>query len=173
MRKTRRSPPSASSGGTGTSGSQAIISTPKTLPEGQAHSVLAEEISAAELQQRYGAQIQHPADADQLYQELLVAGSRFRNRVYANKYTVNVLTLYVDNAVEQVKSLLVQEEYRSHLHNLYILRKQTRPTALFVFYGIYDTLEQALEASNSLPAFLHRYNPYPLSIHNALARATN
>ena len=172
MRKTRRGagPPS---GETESPSPQAIISTPKTLPEVQANAALPEEISAEELQQRYGSQTQNHNDADQLYQEMLMAGSRFRNRLYANKYTVNVLSLYVDNAVEQVKSLIVQEDYLAQRQNFYILRKQTRPTALFVFYGIYDTLEQALEASNTLPTFLRRYNPYPLSISNALARATN
>jgi len=54
--------------------------------------------------------------------------------------------------------------------NLYILNKKTSPPTLFVFYGTYDSMEQARQARNNMPLFLRKHHPYALSISDAMKK---
>ena len=64
------------------------------------------------------------------------------------------------------------EEYASILDQVYSLRRQNPPT-LFVYYGVYDSLDAAREARNSMPVFLRKHQPYPLSISEAKEKVDN
>jgi len=66
--------------------------------------------------------------------------------------------------------MLVKDEYFAIKDNLYILRKKTSPPTLFVFYGTYDSMEQARQARNNMPLFLRKHHPYALSISDAMKK---
>ena len=111
-----------------------------------------------------------PPDANMLYQELHVAGSRLRTSININKYTLQLLVLSSSDAAAKVKEMIVRDEYLDHKKQLRILRKQTLPTALFMFYGLYDSEAEAKRALESLPLFLRKHHPYVLSVREALKK---
>ncbi len=115
--------------------------------------------------------IAEPApDANMLYQELHVAGSRLRTSVNANKYTLQLLVLSSPDAASKIKEMIVRDEYLDYKQQLKILRKQTLPTALFIFYGLYDSADEAKRALDNLPLFLRKHHPYVLPVKEALKK---
>ena len=66
--------------------------------------------------------------------------------------------------------MLTRDAYYAVRDKLYILRKQTSPPTLFVFYGIYDSMDAARKARNTMPLFLRKHHPYALSIADALKK---
>jgi type II secretory pathway predicted ATPase ExeA len=111
-----------------------------------------------------------PPDANMLYQELHLAGSRLRTSINANKYTLQLLMLSSSDASAKIKEMIVRDEYLDHKAELRILRKQTLPTALFMFYGLYDSEAEAQRALNALPLFLRKHHPYILPVREALRK---
>ena len=111
-----------------------------------------------------------PPDANMLYQELHVAGSRLRTSINADKYTLQLLVLSSPDAAAKIKEMIVRDEYLDHKKQLRILRKQTLPTALFMFYGLYDSEAAAQQALNALPLFLRKHHPYILPVREALRK---
>ncbi len=111
-----------------------------------------------------------PPDANMLYQELHVAGSRLRTNINADKYTLQLLVLSSPDASAKIKEMIVRDEYVDHKGELRILRKQTLPTALFMFYGLYDSEEEASQALDTLPLFLRKHHPYVLPVQEALKK---
>ncbi|CAK8721988.1 hypothetical protein GCAAIG_11620 [Candidatus Electronema halotolerans] len=111
-----------------------------------------------------------PPDANMLYQELHVAGSRLRTSINAHKYTLQLLMLSSPDAAAKIKEMIVRDEYLDHKAELRILRKQTLPTALFMFYGLYDSEAEAQRALNALPLFLRKHHPYILPVREALRK---
>jgi len=104
---------------------------------------------------------------DELFQERLRASSNWLAWSYRGGFTIQLMVLASDSAEENLKSLLVQDEYFAIRENLYILRKSSPPTVI-VFYGLYDTIEEARRVRNDLPVFLRKNQPYALSINDAL-----
>ncbi len=109
--------------------------------------------------------------ADQLFARYLGAGSRWTEEKYGDKFTIQLLVLSSDDVVENIKDMIVRDEYQEHKRKLYILRRNTFPPTLFVCYGVYSSLDEARNARNTMPVFLRKHHPYPLSIPDVLAKA--
>ncbi|MCI5120692.1 MAG: hypothetical protein D3908_05785 [Candidatus Electrothrix sp. AUS4] len=111
------------------------------------------------------------APADRLFARYLGAGNRWNKKDYGNKFTVQLLVLSTDDAEENVKKMIVRDEYQEHKTKLYILRRNTLPPTLFVCYGVYSSMDAARTARNAMPLFLRKHHPYALSIGDVLAKA--
>ncbi len=107
---------------------------------------------------------------EQLYQERLRASAKWLAGGYHNAYTVQLMMLASEQAATNLKKMLVNEDYCAIKNNLYILRKKTSPPTLFVFYGTYNSMEQARQARNNMPLFLRKHHPYALSINAAMKK---
>ena len=107
---------------------------------------------------------------EQLYQERVRASAKWLAGAYHNSYTVQLMMLASEQAAPNVKKMLTEDEYFAIKDKLYILRKKTSPPTLFVFYGTYDSMEQARQARNNMPLFLRKHHPYALSISDAMKK---
>jgi MSHA biogenesis protein MshM len=109
-------------------------------------------------------------DGDQLFRERQRASASWLAGAYRGGYTIQLMMLVSEQAQASVTRLLVDDDYRQILDHLYILSRKTTPPTLFVFYGIYESMDEAREARNSMPVFLRKHHPYPLSIAEALKK---
>ena len=109
-------------------------------------------------------------NGEQLYQERLRASAKWVAGAYHNVYTVQMMMLASEQAIPNIKKMLVEDQYYAIKNNFYILRKKTSPPTLFVFYGTYNSMEQARQARNNMPLFLRKHHPYALSINDALKK---
>jgi septal ring-binding cell division protein DamX len=107
---------------------------------------------------------------EQLYRDRVRASAKWLAGGYRDAYTVQLMMLASEQAEDNIKKLLVQDDYFAIRNNLYILRKKTSPPTLFVFYGTYDSMEQARQARNNMPLFLRKHHPYALSINDAMRK---
>ncbi|RUM41804.1 MAG: hypothetical protein DSY80_08270 [Desulfocapsa sp.] len=107
---------------------------------------------------------------EELYQERIRASAKWLAGAYHNSYTVQLMMLASEQATPNIKKMLTEDEYSAIKDKLYILRKKTSPPTLFVFYGTYDSMEQARQARNNMPLFLRKHHPYALSISDALKK---
>jgi len=109
-------------------------------------------------------------DGERLFEERLRASATWLAGAYRGEYTVQLMMLSSDQAARRIKELLVKDEYYAIRDKLHILRKQTTPPTLFVFYGTFPTMDAARQARNQMPVFLRRHHPYALSIADALTK---
>jgi MSHA biogenesis protein MshM len=112
-------------------------------------------------------------DGDKLFRERLGASASWLAGAYRGGYTIQLMMLVSDQAQASVTSSLVQDDYYQLRDQLYIIRKKTNPPTLFVFYGIFDSMEAARETRNNMPVFLRTHHPYPLLISDALKKIEN
>lgn len=112
-------------------------------------------------------------DGDKLYRERLGASATWLAGALRGGYTVQLMMLVSDQAQTSITNALVQDDYYSLRDQLYILRKKTNPPTLFVFYGIFDSMDAAREARNNMPVALRKHHPYPLSMSDALKKTEN
>ena len=108
-------------------------------------------------------------DGEALFEERVRASSNWLAWAYRGGFTIQLMVLASENAEENLKRMLVEENYFSVKDNLYILRKISPPT-LFVFYGLYDSIAEARLARNNMDVFLRKHHPYALSINTALKK---
>ncbi|MFP7754841.1 ExeA family protein [Thermodesulfobacteriota bacterium B35] len=110
-------------------------------------------------------------DGDRLFRERLGASAKWLAGAYrGGSYTVQLMMLTSAEATANIKKMLTRDSYYGIRDKLYILRKQTSPPTLFVFYGIYDSMDAARRARNTMPLFLRKHHPYALSIADALKK---
>lgn len=109
--------------------------------------------------------------ADRLYNERLAAGLRWESAEKKKMHTVQLMALTSQTAEKNLKSMLMQVNYRQEAGNFYIFNKATASQSVFVFYGEYPSIERARLARDSLPQFLRDHKPYVLSIKEALGKA--
>jgi type II secretory pathway predicted ATPase ExeA/septal ring-binding cell division protein DamX len=107
--------------------------------------------------------------AAEIFQDRLRASSNWLAWSYRNGYTIQLMMLTAEDAEENLKKILVRKEYEPVLGNMYIVRRNA-PPALFVFYGLYDTLADARRERDDMPPFLQEHQPYALSIQEALQK---
>lgn len=108
-------------------------------------------------------------DGELLFEERLRATSSWLAWSYRGGFTIQLMVLASDTAEENLKNLLIQDDYYGVRDNLYILRKASSPV-LLVFYGLYASMDEARRAGNRLPPFLLNHQPYALSINEALTK---
>ncbi len=110
--------------------------------------------------------------ADEVYQRRLSAAAKWHLPSYKEKFTVQMLMLASQEAETNVRKMLIRDEYLDIETKLYILRKKANDQpALYIFYGIFDTMDEARNARNTMPLFLRKHHPYPLSIIDAMKKA--
>ncbi len=109
-------------------------------------------------------------NGEQLFRERIRASAKWLASAYHNRYTVQLMMLASEQAGPNLKKMFVQDDYFAIKDNLYILTKKTSPPTLFVFYGTYDSMEQARQARNNMPLFLRKHHPYALSINDAMKK---
>lgn len=107
-------------------------------------------------------------DGRQLLQDRLTASTSLVAASYRGASTIQLLTIAAADAEEQVVRLLDTPLFSREGQQLYIVRKRTNPPVYFIFYGIFDTLEQARQARNNMSFELRAHHPYPLVITDAL-----
>ncbi len=112
-------------------------------------------------------------DGDKLYRERLGASASWLAGIYKGGFTIQLMMLVSDQAQSSIATTLTEDDYYQVREQLYVLRKKTSPPTIFVFYGMYDSLEAAREARNSMPVFLRKHHPYPLSISEAVKKIEN
>ena len=112
-------------------------------------------------------------DGGKIFRERLGASTSWLAGAYRGGYTIQLMMLASDQAQASITNSLVQDDYYQLREQFYILRKKTNPPTLFVFYGIYDTMDAAREARNNMPVFLRTHHPYPVSISDALKKVEN
>lgn len=105
------------------------------------------------------------------FDERSVAGLNWLYGGAEDKFTVQLMVLTSDNAEGNLRKMLVEEGYRDIADELYILKKSDAETPLLVFYGEYSTMSEARNARNTLPQFLRKHHPYPISIKGAVEKA--
>ncbi len=131
----------------------------------------AEAIQVPKIEVRPVAPLSRSAKADQLFARYLGAGNRWTKETYGDKFTVQLVVLSSDAAADDIKDMIVREEYQEHRRKFYILRRDTLPPTLFVCYGVYSSMDEARTARNAMPLFLRKHHPYALSISDVLAKA--
>jgi septal ring-binding cell division protein DamX len=109
-------------------------------------------------------------DGDKLFRERLAASANWLTGIHKEKFTIQLMLLVSEQAQASVAATLAQEEYSPIVDRLYILRKKTTPPTIFIFYGLYDSLEAAREARNNMPVSLRKHHPYPLAVADALKK---
>ena len=109
-------------------------------------------------------------DGDALFQDRFRASAAWLAGAYRGQYTIQLMMLSSKSATENVKKLLVRDDYFAVIDKLHILRKETNPPTLFVFYGTYPSMDAARQVRNTMPVFLRKHHPYALSIADALTK---
>ena len=109
-------------------------------------------------------------DGEALFRERLKASAGWLAGMYKGGYTIQLMMLASTSAEYSLAETLVEDDYYPLRDQFYILRKLSNPPTLFVFYGVYESLEAAREARNSMPVFLRKYHPYPLAISEAMRK---
>jgi len=112
-------------------------------------------------------------DGDKLFRERLNASASWLAGITKGDFTIQLMMLGSNQAQSSIADILTQDDYYPVRDQFFILRKKTTPPTLFVFYGMYDTLEAAREARNNMPVFLRKHHPYPLSISDAVKKIEN
>ncbi len=109
-------------------------------------------------------------NGDALFRDRLRASAEWLAGAYRGQYTIQLMMLSSKSAKENVKKLLVRDDYFAVIDKLHILRKKTNPPTLFVFYGTYPSMDAARQVRNTMPVFLRKHHPYALSIADALTK---
>jgi hypothetical protein len=142
---------------------------PKATPVPTPEPVPQLQFNAPELKQRQERAVV-PA-ADQLYQELLTAGSLLKGSRNAGRYTIQLLSLAAPEGAAKIKEMIVRDEYLELRSQLKLLRS---PSGLFVFHGNYNSLDEAKTALDNMPLFLRKqYHPSAVPVVDALRKTGN
>lgn len=108
----------------------------------------------------------------ELYQQRVTAADQWLSGEKNNLYTVQLMKLTSEQAEENLKQRLEQEEYRNIADRLYII-KNSGASSVFVYYGEFADHDSARKVRNTLPIFLRKHNPYTISVENAVKKATS
>ncbi len=109
-------------------------------------------------------------DAETIYRERLRSSASWLAGAYRGGTTIQLMKLTSQQGEGNLKKILVKDDYYSIKDELYILKKKTSPPTLFVFYGTFNTLDDARNYRNNMPVFLRKHHPYALSISDALRK---
>ncbi len=147
----------------------------KTTPNEPDRSLAAELSSSATGKENDGAvpETQAGRDGEQLYRERLGASASWLTGMHKGKYTIQLLTVSAETAQTVVGDTLQQDAFYSILNQLYVFRKRTNPLTIFVYHGLYDSLDDAREARNNMPVYLRKHHPYPLAVDDVLNTLVN
>lgn len=157
-----------------TTGEKSIATLPSPQPSNPQFSVASRNVKAVPpVAESAPSKEGERRDGAKLFRERLGASATWLAGAYRGAYTIQLMMLASDQAQASITESLIQDEYYQLREQLYILRKKSNPPTLFVFYGIFDSLEAARETRNNMPVFLRTHHPYPLAISDALKKIEN
>lgn len=107
------------------------------------------------------------------YAERLAAGSRWLVGGGSGKYTVQLMVLHSDLAEKNIGEMLNEAGYQPIKNQTYILRKAGQTQTVTLYFGEFDSQEEARQAQKQLPQFLKDLNPYAVSVNDAVNKAKN
>ena len=110
-------------------------------------------------------------DSSVYYAQRLAAGSRWLVGGSRDKFTVQLMVLDSEDAQQNVRYMLAEEDYRQVLEQLYILRKVGQPQTVMLYWGEFDSPAEARAARSQLPNFLSRLEPFEIPVKDAVAKA--
>lgn len=110
---------------------------------------------------------------DKIYNRRIVASAKWWVGEQKGRYTIQLMALTSDQAEKNLKKILQDKQYRGVSDELYILRRTTSPLSVLVFYGEYETMTEARSASQELPSFLKKHQPYAISVAGAVKKASS
>lgn len=87
------------------------------------------------------------------------------------EYTIQLMMLSSPQAEENLKQMFSTKEYAEVVGQLYILSKASNHSTIFVYYGMYPSMEAARQARNTMPPFLRKNHPYALAVKDAVLKA--
>lgn len=102
----------------------------------------------------------------QLFEQRVIEGQKWLERDESELHTIQLMVLTASEAEENMKKNLELDEYKGIADKLYFIKNDQ--SNFFVFYGEYESPDVARQARNTLPLFLRKYDPYPLSINDAV-----
>lgn len=112
-------------------------------------------------------------DGGGLFRERLAASASWLTGTRKGKYTIQLMMLTSNQAQTSIAQTLTGDDFYSIREQLFIFRKKSRPPTIFVFHGLYDSLDAAREARNNMPVFLRKHHPYPLAVDDAMKKLSN
>jgi hypothetical protein len=112
-------------------------------------------------------------DGDKLFRERLAASANWLTGLQKGKYTIQLMMVVSNQAQATIAETLAQDDFFQIRDQLYLFRKKTSPPTIFVYHGLYDSLDAAREARNNMPVFLRKQHPYPLAVDDALKKLGN
>lgn len=146
----------------------AAIEEQKPQPPEPTPSTSVDIIAPPQDSEKRTAQSRNP---DVYYAERLAAGSRWLVGGSSRKYTIQLMVLNAEDAQENVREMLVEDGYQPIIDNLYILRDSRQPQTVMLYYGEFDSSEEARQARVQLPTFLNKLDPFEVAVKEAVAKA--
>ncbi len=89
----------------------------------------------------------------------------------SSQFSIQLMALTSEQAEANLKKIVSQPDYKRVADKLIILKKNSSPPVLFVYYGVYPSMLNARNARNTLPLFLRDRRPYPVSVRAAVEKA--
>ncbi|MBM9605490.1 AAA family ATPase [Desulfopila inferna] len=109
--------------------------------------------------------------AVRLFEMREAAGGKWLSGQARGSHTVQLMALTAEHAEDNLKGRFEQQEYREIADNIFIIKGNA--STVYVYYGEYPDLDSARQARNSLPVFLHKHDPYAVSVEGAIAKAVS
>ncbi|MBU0946508.1 MAG: AAA family ATPase [Proteobacteria bacterium] len=101
---------------------------------------------------------------------LIGAGEEWQAGAMDDQFTIQLMVLTSNQAEENLKRILSQEEYRDLVDDLVVLKRPSNPPVVLVFYGLYPSMAAAREARNTMPMVFRQHNPYAISVRGAVEK---
>ncbi len=96
------------------------------------------------------------------------ATQTWRSNKLRGHYTIQILMTADLAGEKKISHTLNDEVYQKAQDHIYILRKQSNPPIIFLYHGIYSSMQEARKARDQLPASIKKHNPFPLAIADAI-----
>ena len=110
-----------------------------------------------------------PQNTRAYYSERLAAGSRWLVGGGSGKYTVKLTVFQSEQAERSLGDMLNESGYQSIKDRTYLLRKASQPQTVTLYFGEFDSQEEARRAQQGLPQFLQDMNPSALAVNEAVS----
>ena len=110
------------------------------------------------------------ASQDPVLEKFIAVGEKWQAGEADSSFTIQLMSLESDQAEKNLKRIVSQPEYQAVADKLVVLTRPSDPPAIFVFYGVYPSMEAARNARNNIPIFLRDRHPYPVSVRGAVEK---
>ncbi len=87
------------------------------------------------------------------------------------RYTIQIFMAKAPEAEKQTRHIFDDEVYQKIQDHIYIQQKDFSTPTIFVYHGIYNSMQEARLARDQLPASMKKYNPFPLAIADTIKKS--